>query len=561
MDRVAYLRADPQRRMLFPTFDFLLFALPVLAGFWALSDRPAARVGFLLVASYFFYAAGPKTTPPPAPAYFAGLLVFSTVLDYLCGRAIYKHNDGFKSKDPAIKAAASRKRNVWLYLSLLGNLGLLGYFKYANFFLSGFADILGVVGVDVAVIHLDVILPLGISFYTFQSLSYTIDVWRGRLVPETSFARFALFVSFFPQLVAGPIVRAKEFLPQLQRGPQFTRENLETGAFRILKGVAKKVVLGDFVAVALTDRIFDAPDTFTSPELMLALYAYTLQIYADFSGYSDIAIGLGKMLGFTLPENFNRPYQSKDIAEYWRRWHMTLSAWLRDYLFFQILSRLGSKGGYYALWITMFLVGMWHGASWNFVIYANIHAGAVVFNRWNRMRARKLSAVSIVAWPLATVLLGVAVAGFGRYVIQLDWTQGAILGGTVAVVFLIIAWLPMPKGKLLVTVHVLFTFHLVVLSRIFFRAPDFETARRFISALLTFEAFGIRPGLVQPGVGVALVLGLAYHFTPVKWVDVHLLGLFRKAPGVLVGLASAGLFYALMRLMEGSPRAFIYFQF
>ncbi len=547
--------------MLFPTFDFLLFALPVLAGFWALSNRPWARVIFLLVASYFFYAAGPKTTPPPAPAYFAGLLILSTCLDYICGRAIYRHDAGFKSKDPATKAAASRKRNVWLYLSLIGNLGLLAYFKYANFFLSGFADVLGLVGVDIEVIHLDVILPLGISFYTFQSLSYTIDVWRGRLVPETSLARFALFVAFFPQLVAGPIVRAKEFLPQLQRGPRFTRDGLEEGAFRILKGLAKKVILGDFVAVALTDRIFDAPDTFTSPELMIALYAYTLQIYADFSGYSDIAIGLGKMLGFTLPENFNRPYQSKDIAEYWRRWHMTLSAWLRDYLFFQILSRLGSRGGYYALWITMFLVGMWHGASWNFVIYANIHAGAVVFNRWNRMRDRKLSVLGVVGWPVATVALSIAVAAFGRYVLKLDLQQGSILGGAVGVLFLIIAWSPMPKGKALVAVHVLLTFHLVVISRIFFRAPDFETARRFIAAMLTFDTWGVRPGLASPSVWACLILGLAYHFTPVRWVDVYLRGLFSKIPGVLVGLAASGLFYGLMRLMEGSPRAFIYFQF
>ena len=245
----------------------------------------------------------------------------------------------------------------------------------------------------------------------------------------------------------------------------------------------------------------------------------------------------------------------------WRRWHKTLSAWLRDYLFFQILSRLGSKGGYYALWITMFLVGMWHGASWNFVIYANLHAGAVVFNRWNRMRDRKLSAMSIVAWPMATVLLGVAMAAFGRYVLKLDLQQSSIFGAGVGVFFLIVAWLPMPKGKLLVTVHVLLTFHLVVLSRIFFRAPDFETARRFIAALLSLETWGVRPGLASPGVWAGLVLGLAYHFTPSKWVDVHLRGLFRKTPGVLVGLAAAGLFYALMRLMEGSPRAFIYFQF
>ncbi len=547
--------------MLFPTFDFLLFAIPVLAGFWALSSRPVARVGFLLIASYFFYMAGPKTEPPPAPWYFAGLLVFSTGLDYVCGRAIYRLADAAKSEDPGIQAAAKRGRNRWLYLSLLGNLGLLGYFKYANFFLSGFSDVLGLAGVSVEAVHLDVILPLGISFYTFQSLSYTIDVWRGRLVPETSLGRFALFVAFFPQLVAGPIVRAKEFLPQLQRGPRFTRENLEVGAFRVVKGLAKKVVLGDFIAVALTDRIFDAPETFTSAELMVALYAYTLQIYADFSGYSDIAIGLGKMLGFSLPENFNRPYQSKDIAEYWRRWHMTLSAWLRDYLFFQILAKLGARGGYIALWITMFLVGMWHGASWNFVIYANVHAGAVVFNRWNRMRDRKLSVRGVVLWPLATVVAAVAIAGLGFGALQLPWREASWFGGGAAVLFLLVAWLPAAKGKLMVFVHVALTFHLVVLSRIFFRAPDLETARRFITTLLSFDGHGLREGLASPGVWAALVLGLAYHFTPVAWVDEKLRDLFRRLPGVVVGFAFVALAYGLMRLMAGSPRAFIYFQF
>ncbi|MCA9651639.1 MAG: MBOAT family protein, partial [Myxococcales bacterium] len=270
--------------MLFPTFDFLLFALPILVGFWALAGRPVARVLFLLAASYFFYMAGPKTDPPPAPWYFVGLLVFSTVLDFVAARRIHALAEQRRSEDERVAARARRQRNLWLTVSLVGNLGLLGYFKYANFFIQAFSDVLHEVGVEVTPFHLDVILPLGISFYTFQSLSYTLDVWRGKLDPEPSLRRFALFVVFFPQLVAGPIVRARQFLPQLHAGPRFSREELEVGAFRICKGLVKKVVLGDWIAVQLTDRIFDAPGTFSSLELMLALYAYTLQIYADFSG-------------------------------------------------------------------------------------------------------------------------------------------------------------------------------------------------------------------------------------------------------------------------------------
>lgn len=546
--------------MLFPTFDFLLFAIPALVGFWLLSKRPVARVVFLTVASYFFYMAGPKTDPAPAPWYFAGLLVFSTVLDFVCGREIHKLAGAADSDDEAIKARAKRTRWLWMLASLAGNLGLLGYFKYANFFLRAFADIGDAVGVDIAVIHLDVILPLGISFYTFQSLSYTLDIYRGRLEPETSLGRFALFVAFFPQLVAGPIVRASEFLPQLAKGPRFSRENIEAGAFRICRGLVKKVVLGDFIAVHLTDRIFDAPSTFTSVELMIALYAYTLQIYADFSGYSDIAIGLGRMLGFKLPENFDRPYQSKDIAEYWRRWHITLSSWLRDYLFFNILARLGARAGYIALWLTMFLVGMWHGASWNFVIYANIHAGAVVFNRWNRPR-RTLNAITVVKW-IGGSAIGFALAtGISHTVLQLDWARSMIMGGFLTLVFVIVSWLPAAKGKFMTAVHVMLTLHLVVLSRIFFRAPDLEIARRFIAGLLAFDGHGIRPGLATPWVWGVLIFGMLYHFTPKRWLDVHVLGLFRKTPGFLLGPVFLAMSYGLMKVLEGAPRAFIYFNF
>ena len=548
--------------MLFQTFDFLIFAIPVLVGFWALAERPVARVLFLIVASYFFYMAGPKTDPPPAPWYFAGFLLLSTTIDFICARQIHAQESDYASDHPLLKSRAKRIRNAWLYLTLAINLGLLAYFKYVNFFIDAFADMAGVVGVDVHRYHFDVILPLGISFYTFQSLSYTIDVWRGKLKPATSFREYVLFVSFFPQLVAGPIVRATQFLPQLQRGPRFSRENLEVGAFRFVKGLAKKVVLGDWLAVQFTDRIFDAPETFTSPELMIALYAYTLQIYADFSGYSDMAIGVARMMGFEIPENFDRPYQSKDIAEYWRKWHMTLTSWLRDYLFFQLISRLGSRGGYLALWITMMLVGMWHGASWNFVVYANLHAAAIVFNRWNRTRKRDRSLPRrIVVWPLLLSAVAAAMAALGHFVLHLPWEHAIGLGAFSSLMFAIVSWLPIKGGAAIGFVHVLITFHFVVLARVFFRAPDFQTARAFIGALLDWDGHWIREGLATPWVWAALVFGTLYHFTPTKWVSDYALRAFRRVPGVLLGLGFVGLSYGLMKLMEGGPRAFIYFQF
>jgi D-alanyl-lipoteichoic acid acyltransferase DltB (MBOAT superfamily) len=548
--------------VLFPTFDFLLFAIPVIVGFWLLSEKPVARVLFLLVASYFFYMAGPKTEPPGAPWYFVGLLVFSTVLDFVVGRKLHELTPGLKSKDESVKASTKRIRKLLLAISLIGNLGLLGYFKYANFFIEAFTDILGVFGVKATPFHLDVILPLGISFYTFQSLSYTLDIYKQRLTPEKSFRRFALFVVFFPQLVAGPIVRASQFLPQLSKGPRFSRENVEVGAFRVLKGLIKKVLLGDWIAVHLTDAVFDAPETFTSAELLIALYAYTLQIYADFSGYSDIAIGLARMLGFKIPENFNRPYQSRDIAEYWRRWHMTLSTWLRDYLFFNLLARFGAKAGYVAVWLTMFLVGMWHGASWNFVIYANIHAGAMVFNRWNRLRKRDGPLGLRIAKVLgAAVILGAVIGWVGHAALDLSVPLAIGLGAFFTVAFAVISAIPLTGGAGNGFLHVLLTFHLLVLSRIFFRAPDLETASSFVEGLLSMKVLGWRTGFISPWIWVALILGTAYHFTPKKWVDEWALGIFRKTPGVAIGVVFAAVGYLLMKLMEGSPRAFIYFQF
>jgi alginate O-acetyltransferase complex protein AlgI len=585
--------------MLFASFDFLLFFVPVLAAFWLLRGHPAARVVMLIGASYFFYMA--SSLPPagelPPPWYFAGLLLLSTLLDYFASLLIHRATPDSKSSDPALARRGKRRRNAWLVVSLVGNLGLLAYFKYVDFFMQAAVDVLeavlpGTLGTSIAP-KLAPILPIGISFYTFQTLSYTIDVWRERLTPERSFSRFALFVVFFPQLVAGPIVRANEFLPQLHRRPRLRPDEIEWALFRIFKGLLKKVVLGDFIAVYFTDIVFDTPGDFTSLENLLALYAFTLQIYADFSGYSDIAIGVAKLLGYEIPENFDRPYQSLDVGEFWRRWHMTLSTWLRDYLFFPLGGSKGSNARtYFNLWLTMFLVGMWHGASWNFVVYSNLQGGAILFNRWNRLRERTLTR-ALALWMLVVPLFCLGMYGFGVLVLELPVAKAATFAGLAGLVFALIVALPQPgkaargRGRLLLAVHVLLTFHFATLTRVFFRADDLDKAKTMIAKLLEFEPRGFREGLfrvqgvhdwlrevgdpsrwwfrpidlvTEYGLLILLVVGTGYHFTPRAWVDEHFRGWFSRLPGPVIGVVYAALCLLILHLLDG-PRANIYFAF
>ncbi len=532
--------------MLFPTFDFLAFLLVVLAVHWTLGNRPRARTAFLLLASYFFYAAGPKTEPPPTPWTFVGLLVFSTALDFACAHGMQRH------------AQARGIRNAFLGVSLAGNLGLLGYFKYTDFFVDAWSDITTALGLSFAPPILEVALPVGISFYTFQSLSYSIDVWRGRLAPERSFSRFALFVAFFPQLVAGPIVRASEFLPQLQRGPILRLASVREGMFRVSKGLTKKIILGDVLAARFSDGVFATPEQFTSLEILVALYAFTLQLYADFSGYSDIAIGVGKLMGYELPENFNRPHQSHNLGEFWRRWHMTLSTWLRDYLFYPLGGSRGtSRQTYLNLWVTMFLVGMWHykpGTSWNFVIYGNLQAFGILWNRW--LRARRSSIVTAIAGPafvsgLAVVLL------WGLLGVPLETSSWTALGcGIVAALTVLV---PDKGGWANAAFHIFLTFHFTVLSRVFFRADTFEVAKTMLTRMLACDTDGIRP--LGALFWTLLLCGTAYHFTPRAWIERPSRAVMERLPGPVLALALAALFLALMFIMEETPRAFIYFAF
>ena len=307
-----------------------------------------ARKAFLLGASYFFYGCWDPR--------FLALIAASTLVDFVAGRKIHES-----------ESTSSRKN--WLRLSLGANLGMLAFFKYFNFFVDTLAHSLQAAGVPFETGTLNIILPVGISFYTFQTLSYSIDIYRGKLQPTASLLDFALFVGFFPQLVAGPIVRAAEFLPQLGRTRPRNSEEFFEGLERFLVGLFKKLLIAD-IAAAVVDPVFAGEAAFSGPVCAAAVLAFTIQIYFDFSGYSDMAIGLAAMLGFRLPVNFRLPYLSSSMTDFWRRWHISLSAWFRDYLYIPLGGNRGSRARtLFNLVITFLLTGLWHGAAWTFVIF------------------------------------------------------------------------------------------------------------------------------------------------------------------------------------------------
>lgn len=348
--------------------------------------RPIGALLVLFSASSLFYLAW-CVAMHGAYRYLLALLMGTIVLDYYLGLAIER------SADP-------RRRKLLLIVSLVSNLGVLCVFKYADFFML---DVL-----HLPVTPLALILPAGISFHTFQSLSYTIDVYRKEVRATTSVLEFATFVLFFPQLVAGPIVRAKDLLPQLGELPSFDHQRAVAGLYRIAVGLWKKIALADTLAITIVDGVFQAPERFSSVEVAAGVVGYAFQIYLDFSAYSDIAIGSAQILGFTMPENFRTPYRSATLQEFWRRWHMSLSTWLRDYLYIPLGGSRGSQlATYRNLLATMLLGGLWHGASWTFVVWGGLHGGGLAIARVFEERARKKQ-------PLGRATLGalgLAVAG------------------------------------------------------------------------------------------------------------------------------------------------------
>lgn len=325
----------------------------VFALYWALKDRLQLQNIFLLVASYVFYGWWDWR--------FLGLIAFSSVLDFGLGRELGR-------------AKSQRARRWLLSASLAANLGLLGVFKYFNFFGDSFADLLGVFGLNPTWTTLSIVLPVGISFYTFQTLSYTIDVYRRRIEPTDSLLTFMAYVSFFPQLVAGPIERAESLLPQFEKPRVFDEQRAVDGLRQILWGLFKKVAVADTAAL-LVDEVFANPTNFSGISLALAAVFFAVQIYGDFSGYSDIAIGTGRLLGIDLMRNFAYPYFSRDIAEFWRRWHISLSSWFRDYLYIPLGGSRGSRSSALRNILIIFVVsGFWHGANWTFVVWGALNA-------------------------------------------------------------------------------------------------------------------------------------------------------------------------------------------
>ena len=499
----SLLNFDPDKPFIFTSAAFWMFFLFVLVGYSLVYKKLVIRNVYLFLVSLFFYY--------KAGGLFLFILIFVTIVDYSCGFLIFKS-----------KRTAGRK--FFVLLSIISNLGLLGYFKYTSFIINtinevfgtrfSVFDLLSTFSNSFLGTHFDIsyiILPVGISFFTFQSLSYTIDVYRKKMEPVRNIIDFGFYVSFFPHLVAGPIVRASVFIPQIYEEFRLSKQEFSHALFMISKGLIKKIVISNFIALNLVDRVFDAPSIYSGFENLLAIYGYGLQIYCDFSGYTDIAIGIALILGFRLPVNFNSPYKANSITDFWKRWHISLSQWLRDYLYISLGgNRKGKIRTYLNLMITMLLGGLWHGASLKFVIWGGLHGIGLVINKlWDSIFKNHLRPTWI---------------------------------GRLFAVFI--------------------TFQFVSFCWIFFRAQDLENVKIMLKQI--FENFS--PGsymTVLPAYSRALLLMfVAYiiHFLPEKTKESYR-GLFIKIPLVAqlaVIMVIAILLYQ-MKTTEVMP--FIYFRF
>jgi D-alanyl-lipoteichoic acid acyltransferase DltB (MBOAT superfamily) len=484
-DRPPLLVSDPRRRlMLFPTSGFLLFFLAVAAAMALLGSRFTAKKAVLVGASYYFYAQWDWR--------FCFLLAFSTTVSYAAGRLIGA-------------TASNDRRRLILAIGVALHLGLLGIFKYLDFFVLSANRLAHLLGLEHELSFFEVLLPVGISFFTFHGISYITDVYRGDVRVCRSPLDMALYMSFFPQLVAGPIVRAAYFLPQLAR-PSTEPIPLAPALLLIAGGLFKKVVMANYLATGLVDPVFAAPTSYGGPDLLLAVYGYAVEIYCDFSAYTDIAIAVAALAGFRFPANFNQPYRAERLREFWQRWHISLSTWLRDYLYKPLGgNRHGRLKTYRNLMITMLLGGIWHGAGWKFVAWGALHGGGLAAERM------------LEPW-------------LGRR----------------------------PRGPAARALGILLVFHFVCFAWIFFRAEDFQLAWLYLAG---FGA-GWRYGVQQAGpLMVALIaLGLAGQFTPDALFDRTAAALARL-PAWGLGATAGILVAAINALGPEGVAPFIYFRF
>lgn len=385
--------------MLFNSFAFLIFFPTVFCLYWLLHRRSVRVQNILLVvASYYFYGCWDYR--------FLSLIIISSIVDYFVALKLEK-------------GERQGARRVWLLASLVTNLGILGAFKYCDFFVSSAAELLDAIGFHVDVQTLGIVLPVGISFYTFQTLSYSIDVYRRKVPVCHDPVAFFAFVSFFPQLVAGPIERASSLLPQFLTPRTFHFDQARDGLRQILWGLTKKVLIADNLSLVV-DEIFASYQTQGSVALWLGLVFFALQIYCDFSGYSDIAIGSARLLGFSLMRNFALPYFSQDLTEFWRRWHISLSTWFRDYVYIPLGGGRGGTGTTVRnLIITFVISGLWHGAEWKFVVWGFIHGLCILPSRWLGRQGREVTTVAEGRWLPTPIEVGRMALTF--FVVLLAW--------------------------------------------------------------------------------------------------------------------------------------------
>lgn len=494
LDKILYqLTYHASEPLLFSTSLFLFMFLGFTFVYFLLERKLMARLFFVTLFSYFFYY--------KSSGFYFFLLAVVTISDYLIANAIYKHQQKHPERN------APRK---WLItLSLLIDLGLLGYFKYTNFFGQMIADCIGS-----NFQPLDIFLPVGISFFTFQSLSYTIDIYRGQLKPMPSLLDYAFYVSFFPQLVAGPIVRARDFAPQIRKNPFVSKEMMAQGVYFIVVGLIKKCVISDYISLNFVDRIFDDPGIYSGIENLIAVYGYALQIYCDFSGYSDMAIGIALLLGFQFPQNFNTPFIASNVSEFWHRWHMSFSTWIRDYIYISMGgNRKGSIRTYINLIVTMLIGGLWHGASLNFVAWGGMHGVALALHKFFRTH----------------------VMHHDKHYQSSGWRRlGAII----------------------------LTFHFVCFCFLFFRHTSFERSLIMIQQIgsnMHFELLGdVLIG--YKNVIIVMLIGFIVHFLP-KVCKEHAVIVLRKGGIVMECLLLVAAIYLVIQVKSSTIQPFIYFQF
>ncbi len=492
-----------EKPLLFTQLYFWIFFATVLAVYSVIYPYRSFRNLFLFIVSIFFYW---KTS-----GIFFLLLIFTTFSDFYIGNFIYRSKTPLAGK-------------FFVSLSIFLNLGVLSYFKYSYFFTRTINNLfhtdfepynfLADLSNSITGSHFDISvigLPVGISFFTFQAISYTVDMYRKKIEPVKNVIDFGFYVSFFPQLVAGPIVRASEFIPQLYKRFHLTMEEFGYAIFLILNGLMKKMLIGDYLAMNLIDRVFANPTGYTGFENLMALYGYSLQVYCDFSGYTDIAIGIALLMGFRLPRNFNSPYKADNLGNFWKRWHISLSSWLKDYLYIPLGgNRHGEFRTNINLMLTMLLGGLWHGASWQFVIWGGLNGiGILVYKYWKRI---------------------------SPYENSKHWTAHL--------------W------------KVFLTFNFITFTRIWFRSDSMEHANQLMSQIWNHFDFSIIPQVIVSFkiVFLVMIFGYVVHWLPGKIKSWYRDWFINTPVYAKVGIAG-GIIFVIYQSWSAGLQPFIYFQF